>query len=51
MKKIDFDDYATKYNNLMQKQHVLLGDISYYSEHKVKITKNIVNKYFKNNNF
>lgn len=51
MKKIDFDYYATTYNDLMQKQHALLGDISYYSEHKVKITKDIVNKYFKNNNF
>lgn len=37
MKKVDFDNYANKYNDIMQNQHRLWGDISYYSEYKIKI--------------
>ena len=41
MKKVDFNEYANKYNAIMQDQHAKFGDINYYSEYKVKITKRL----------
>lgn len=41
-KKINFDDYSADYNEIMQKQHKIFGDITYYSEYKIKIVKEII---------
>ena len=37
MKKVNFDNYANNYDQILQEQHKSFGEISYYSEHKVKI--------------
>lgn len=37
MKKVNFDDYANNYDQTLQEQHKLFGDISYYSEYKVRL--------------
>ena len=42
--KVNFDEYSDEYLKLMEEQHSKYGDISYYSEHKAKITKKIANK-------
>lgn len=39
--KVNFDDYSSNYNEILQKQHSRFGDISYYSEYKVQIVKNL----------
>lgn len=41
MQKVDFDLYSNEYNTIMEKAHEKYGDISYYSSHKVNITKKI----------
>ncbi len=42
--KINFNEYGDSYDKIMESQHKMLGDISYYAEYKVKILKNIVAK-------
>ena len=39
--KVNFDEYSNEYNEIMEKQHSKFGEISYYSEYKVKILKNL----------
>lgn len=39
MGKVDFNSYGNDYNKIMEEQHKKFGDISYYSEYKVKIIK------------
>jgi len=45
MKKVNFDNYAHNYDQILQKQHKSFGDISYYSEYKVRI----LTKFFDSN--
>ena len=40
--KVNFDNYSNEYNDIMQEQHKMFGDVSYYSEYKAKITKDLV---------
>ncbi|MGQ9848328.1 MAG: class I SAM-dependent methyltransferase [Bacteroidales bacterium] len=42
MRKVDFDEYAVSYLDIMQKQHKFFGDIDYYSFYKVKLTFSVV---------
>jgi len=42
MKKVNFDDYSSNYNEIMQQQHAKYGDIEYYSEYKVRILKDLL---------
>tara|TARA_B100001093_G_scaffold96961_1_gene88923 strand:- start:6050 stop:6730 length:681 start_codon:yes stop_codon:yes gene_type:complete len=41
-KKVDFDNYSDEYNQIMQEQHKIFGDVNYYSEYKAEIVKNII---------
>ncbi|MEJ5299410.1 MAG: class I SAM-dependent methyltransferase [Thermodesulforhabdaceae bacterium] len=49
MQKTKFDDFAINYDDLLQKQHSTFGDISYYSEYKIKLVHQISEKYFGKN--
>lgn len=44
MEKVDFNEYADNYNNLMQQQHKKFGNVEYYSEYKITILK----QYYRN---
>lgn len=43
--KVNFDRFKDNYNDLMQKQHRIFGDISYYSEYKVFLAKKLLNNH------
>jgi len=40
----EFDKIAKDYEKLMEKQHKIFGDIDYYAEYKVKLSKKLVNR-------
>jgi SAM-dependent methyltransferase len=42
MEKVDFDEYASNYDQILEDQLGNFGDIAYYSEYKVNIFKNLL---------
>jgi SAM-dependent methyltransferase len=42
MEKVDFDEYASNYDQILEDQLGRMGDIAYYSEYKVNIFEKLI---------